>query len=101
MVELSSYKVGKCNVRYKQTNKYVLFIDDVVKDVNNVFYEAANLSLKQKPLRKSTSKPKQNVKKKPKWLDVHLSKLKSLLTDKEKYFKNILLILLQGHFSVC
>jgi hypothetical protein len=54
--------VGKCNVRYKQTNKYVLFIDDVVKDVNNVFYEAANLSLKQKPLRKSTSKPKQNVK---------------------------------------
>jgi hypothetical protein len=81
--------VGKCNVRYKQTNKqtnkYVLFIDDVVKDVNNVFYEAANLSLKQKPLRKSTSKPKQNVKKKPKWLDVHLSKLKSLLTDKEKY----------------
>jgi hypothetical protein len=78
-----------------------LFIDDVVKDVNNVFYEAANLSLKQKPLRKSTSKPKQNVKKKPKWLDVHLSKLKSLLTDKEKYFKNILLILLLGHFSVC
>ena len=54
--------VGKCNVRYKQTNKYVLFIDDVAKDVNNVFYEAANLSLKQKPLRKSTSKPKQNVK---------------------------------------
>ena len=38
---------------------YILFIDDVVKDVNNVFYEAANLSLKQKPLRKSTSKPKQ------------------------------------------
>jgi predicted P-loop ATPase/GTPase len=62
VVELSSYKVSKCNVRYKQTNKYVLFIDDVVKDVNNVFYEAANLSLKQKPLRKSTSKPKQNVK---------------------------------------
>jgi hypothetical protein len=30
----------------------------MVKDVNNVFYEAANLSLKQKPLRKSTSKPK-------------------------------------------
>ena len=36
--------VHKCNVRYKQTNKYVLFVDDMVKDVNNVFYEAANLS---------------------------------------------------------
>jgi hypothetical protein len=26
----------------------------MVKDVDNVFYEAVNLSLKQKPLRKST-----------------------------------------------
>jgi hypothetical protein len=56
----------------------------MVKDVNNVIYEAANLSLKQKPLRKSTNKSKQNLKQKPKWLDLHLSKLKSLLTDKEK-----------------
>ena len=47
------------------TTEYKADTDDMVKDVNNIFYEADNLSLKQKPLRKSTSKPKQNVKKKP------------------------------------
>lgn len=64
--------------------EYKADTDDMVKDVNNIFYETANLSLKQKPLKKSTSKPKQDVKKKPEWLDAPLSKLKSLLIDKEK-----------------
>ncbi|CAG2236157.1 unnamed protein product [Mytilus edulis] len=56
----------------------------MIKDVNTIFYEAANLSLKQKPTKKSTSKLKQNVKKKPNWLDASLSKLKNNLNDKEK-----------------
>ncbi|VDI01592.1 Hypothetical predicted protein [Mytilus galloprovincialis] len=56
----------------------------MIKDVNTIFYEAANLSLKQKPTKKSTSKLKQNVKKEPNWLDASLSKLKNNLNDKEK-----------------
>lgn len=59
-------------------------INNMIKDVNTIFYEAANLSLKQKPTKKSTNKLKQNVQKKPNWLDASLSKLKNNLHDKEK-----------------
>jgi hypothetical protein len=50
---LSRINLSSNNTEYKADT------DDMVKDVNNIFYEADNLSLKQKPLRKSTSKPKQ------------------------------------------
>ncbi|CAG2209397.1 unnamed protein product [Mytilus edulis] len=80
---LSSGSMQQKILNFNKT-EYHSDINNMIKDVNTIFYEAANLSLKQKPTKKSTSKLKQNVKKKPNWLDASLSKLKNNLNDKEK-----------------
>lgn len=57
----------------------------MVTGLNNIFYEVANLSLKQKCGEKAKwNTRKKGINKKPKWLNAPLSKMKRQLSDRTK-----------------
>ncbi|CAG2230157.1 unnamed protein product [Mytilus edulis] len=59
----------------------------MIQDLNNILYEAANISIKKKIIKKVNSTAKVKKSQQSKWFDLPLINMKKQLCDKEKLFK--------------
>ncbi|VDI29025.1 Hypothetical predicted protein [Mytilus galloprovincialis] len=59
----------------------------MIQDLNNILYEAANISIKKKIIKKVNSTAKVKKSQQSKWFDLPLINMKKQLCDKEKLLK--------------
>ncbi|CAG2213631.1 unnamed protein product [Mytilus edulis] len=59
----------------------------MIQDLNNILYEAANISIKKKIIKKVNGTAKVKKSQQSKWFDLPLINMKKQLCDKEKLFK--------------